>query len=218
MRFLCLHGLGTNSQIFETQTAAIRYDLGDKHIYDFVEGTIPCKMAPEFESVASATDRFFCYADFDDLPSCLAALDQLDTYVQEEGPFDGLMAFSQGATIAATYLANKSRYNEPSPFKCAVLFSAGGVFDVELLKKGVVSPLTAETAGEIIRIPTAHIWGVNDSMVESGTVSAVCEAGKREVYVHDGGHEIPAVRSPVQVKACVRVLRRVISIAASEEK
>ncbi|KAK0667280.1 serine hydrolase FSH [Cercophora samala] len=217
MRFLCLHGLGTNSQIFETQTAAIRYDLADKHSYDFVEGTIPCKMAPEFETVASPTDKFFCYADLDDLETCLTALAQLDTYIQEEGPFDGLMAFSQGATIAATYIADKFRKNEPSPFKFAVFFSAGGVFDVDRLRKGEVSPLTPDKVGELIRIPTAHIWGVNDATVDSGSVSAVCETGKREVYVHDGGHEIPAVRSPAQVKACVRVLRRVISMASDQK-
>lgn len=34
------------SKIFEIQTAAIRYELGDNHIYDFVEGTIPSKMQP----------------------------------------------------------------------------------------------------------------------------------------------------------------------------
>lgn len=46
MRFLCCHGRGTNSLILETQLAALRHELGDGHIYDFVEGTVPASLAP----------------------------------------------------------------------------------------------------------------------------------------------------------------------------
>ncbi|KAK4236507.1 family of serine hydrolases 3 [Achaetomium macrosporum] len=210
MRFLCLHGLGTNSQ-----TAALRYELGDSHTYEFVDGTIPTSMAPEFANVASPNDDFFAYANFDDLASCLTALDQLDAYVAAEGPFDGLLAFSQGATIAATYLAHMHRTGRRPPFKCAVFFSAGGVFDFDLLASGKVKLLTPEDVGEIITIPTAHIWGLQDNTpVQSAAVGAVCAGEKRQVFLHEGGHEIPGVRSPADVKGSVRVMRRVISMAA----
>lgn len=171
-------------------------------------------MAPEFVNVASPTDEFFAYADWDDLPSCLRALDQLDTYIATEGPFDGLLAFSQGATIAATFLAQASRAGKPPPFKCAVFFSAGGVYDVDLVAKGEVQMLTPESVGEVIQIPTAHIWGaVDNTPVESAAVGAVCVAAKRQTFVHEGGHEIPGVRSPADVKGSVRVMRRVIATA-----
>jgi hypothetical protein len=58
MRFLCLHGIGTNNHVLEMQTgithtlndtremlllkdlaATVRYELGDTHTYEFVEGT-----------------------------------------------------------------------------------------------------------------------------------------------------------------------------------
>ncbi|GAB1316524.1 Family of serine hydrolases 3 [Madurella fahalii] len=214
MRFLCLHGLGTNAQIFETQTAALRYELGDSHTYEFVEGTIPTPMAPEFAHVASPTDDFFAYADFDDLTSCVKALNQLENYIASEGPFDGLLAFSQGATISATYLAHAQMRGVAVPFKCAIFFSAGGVFDADLLAKGEVSMLTPESVGEVIRIPTAHIWGLNDSTVNSAAVAAVCAGEKRQVFTHDGAHEIPGVRSPADVKSSVRIMRRVISMAS----
>jgi hypothetical protein len=69
-------------------------------------------MAPEFANVASPNDEFFAYADFNDLASCLTALNQLDAYIAAEGPFDGLIAFSQGATIAATYGSTGERRGE----------------------------------------------------------------------------------------------------------
>ena len=46
MRWLCLHGMGTNSRIFEAQTAAIRYAMGQEHSFEFVDGAAPAKMAP----------------------------------------------------------------------------------------------------------------------------------------------------------------------------
>ena len=46
MRFLCLHGMGTNSRIFEAQTAAIRYLLGSEHTFEFIDGAVPTAMAP----------------------------------------------------------------------------------------------------------------------------------------------------------------------------
>jgi len=37
--------MGTNSRIFEMQTATIRYALGNQHIYEFVDGSFPATMA-----------------------------------------------------------------------------------------------------------------------------------------------------------------------------
>jgi hypothetical protein len=40
MRFLCFHGYGTSSQIFEQQFAAIARALGDNHEYVYLDGEI----------------------------------------------------------------------------------------------------------------------------------------------------------------------------------
>lgn len=45
MRFLCLHGMGTNSRIFEAQTAAIRHNLGSQRTFAFSDGAVPVQMA-----------------------------------------------------------------------------------------------------------------------------------------------------------------------------
>lgn len=216
MRFLCLHGWGTNSQIFETQTAAIRFELGDHHTYEFVEGQLPSDMFPELREVTSSTDEFFSYADPDDLDSCLKALELLDAYVAAEGPFDGIFAFSQGAIIAASYLARKTQVDPDTilPFKCAVFFSAPAVYDYDSLKNGQFRAVTRDMYGELIGIPTAHIWGSNDETIDAATVTGLCAPDVTEVYIHDGGHEVPGVRMNAAVKSSVQIIRRVISMAS----
>ena len=46
MRFLCLHGMGTNAQIFEAQLAQIRSQLVGQHEFVFVDGEVECEPAP----------------------------------------------------------------------------------------------------------------------------------------------------------------------------
>ncbi|KAI1759002.1 serine hydrolase FSH [Hypoxylon sp. FL1150] len=219
MRFLCLHGSGTNSKIFETQTAAIRYSLGDGHTYEFVEGTMPAAAAPEIKELVSPTDELFSYINLENMESCVSALANLDSYIATEGPFDAVLAFSQGAMIAASYITWKLRQNpaleRKSPtFKCAVFFSAWSAYDPDALWKGKLRVLTPSVDGEIIHIPTAHIWGRNDKVsIKASDVSGLCAAGTRQVHVHEGGHEVPGARMSHAVKSSVRIIRRVISSA-----
>jgi hypothetical protein len=177
-------------------------------------------MSEKLQAVASPDDGFFGY-DFDELSTATKALDQLDAYVAAaEEPFDGILAFSQGAALAATWLSRTAlrvgggrEVTNLVGIRCAVFFSSAGAYDSVLLDTGKARLLTAEVDGEVIPIPTAHIWGKQDETLDAASVAGVCAAAKREVYVHEGGHEIPSVRMPGAVKATVRVMRRVIAQA-----
>ncbi|KAI1253865.1 hypothetical protein MGN70_004260 [Eutypa lata] len=222
MRFLCLHGLGSNSKVFETQTAALRYELGDHHVYEFVEGTLPAEMDPDLREVFSPVDEFFAYADFKDIPSCVAALDNLKSYLEAEGPFDAVLAFSQGASLVVSYIAQTMKRNPVaenlSPtFKCAILFAPVAALEPELLRQTTVRTLDPSVDGEVINIPTAHIWGCNDTLTDAVTISSLCASDTKEVYVHSGGHEIPGSRMNNDVKNIVRVIRRVVSMATYKQ-
>ncbi|KAF4239822.1 hypothetical protein CNMCM8980_001472 [Aspergillus fumigatiaffinis] len=110
MRILCLHGAGTNSRIFEmqtgrttafscrsnlTETAAIRYELADRHVYDFVEGTIPWSMYPGVETIALDNEPVFAYFDDKDPQSGLAIYQHFEQHLRDEGPYDGVVAFRE---------------------------------------------------------------------------------------------------------------------------
>lgn len=200
----------------DKQQAALFYELGDQHEYDFAEGTVLDELVPELRNVADSSDEFFSYMRPDDAMSGVTALGYLDAYILREGPFDGVLAFSQGAVLAGTYIMSKLK--PPSelcradpPFRFAIFISANGIYDIDLLQKGVIQLLDADVGSEVIDIPTAHIWGKEDTSCHAAVVSSMCQSTKREVYIHDGGHEIPGVRMPAAVKHSVRAIRRVIS-------
>lgn len=173
--------------------------------------------------VTSSTDEFFSFADIHNFDSCLKALDLLDDYIKAEGPFDGVIAFSQGAIIAASYLCrwrklqqgtNGKGSSTPPPFKCAIFFSATAAYSWNSLKDGNLRALSRAEDGELIQIPTAHIWGRDDDTIDANSVSGLCATDTAETFVHEGGHEIPGVRMNTAVKSSVRVMRRVIAMAA----
>ncbi|KAF2794880.1 DUF341 domain protein [Melanomma pulvis-pyrius CBS 109.77] len=195
MLFLCLHGLGTNNHVLQTQTATIRYEMDKRHTFEFVEGT---------EVVPIATDA----------ESILQALRRLELYIAEEGPFDGAIGFSQGAALLSTYLIKLGQQQPVKilPFRCAIFFSAACPYDALALEDGLIKHGKPDTGKPLIRLPTAHIWGRKDAgyKIESETLCSMCDSNLRDTYVHGEGHEIPGPRAKEDIQGCLRAIRRTI--------
>ncbi|KAK6504589.1 hypothetical protein TWF481_006528 [Arthrobotrys musiformis] len=210
--------MGTNNKVLETQTAAIRAELGDEHTYDFVEGTLPWPKAPDLGLLFSDDDDYFSYFDPSDTGSLHRAILDLRRYIQVEGPFDGILAFSQGATLASTLLLAEQgeldRYQEgnySSAFKCAIFLAAGYAWSFPALKDNKWARVD-ETSGLRIQIPTAHVWAHNDHLGPDvgTTVAALCVPATRHTYIHDEGHTVPGRRSPEKLNSALKIVRRVI--------
>ena len=174
-------------------------------------------MAIDIKAYYPLQDEYYQYFDSTSAPSLSLALAQLERYIQEEGPFDGVLGFSQGATLAATYLARLS-LDYPSrslPFRCAIFFCGGIPFDSEALKLGDMVLVDPGTTGPILGLSTANIWGRND-IIWPGSSEVLCELCDNEyknVYIHDEGHSIPGPRAKEAVQGCVRAIRRAILTA-----
>jgi Serine hydrolase (FSH1) len=84
------------------------------------------------------------------------ALDYLYQIMEEEGPFDGIIGYSEGATVAATLILHEQRRfeiegREPM-FKCALFFAGWPPMDPELNRI-----VLADESDLMITIPTCHI-------------------------------------------------------------
>ncbi|KAJ5526484.1 hypothetical protein N7494_013134 [Penicillium frequentans] len=203
MRIICLHGNGTNSAIMKLQTAPLIHELEEDHEFEFVEGTLQAPMAEGIESLTTPADQdFFAFYNPDDAATLPVALDQLSSYVDAQGPFDGVMAFSAGAALAALYLLQHWEQGKPLPFRFAVFFSTASS-DAELAQLGL-----APTPG-CLKLPTAHIWGQNDLTAPTGgaDMASLCDTSQAFVSVHEGGHEFPRL---AKLTEAVHMMRRAI--------
>jgi hypothetical protein len=148
------------------------------------------------------------------------ACDDIESYIATEGPFDGVIAFSEGAIVAAGLILYKvlvqPEQQRTAPlFRCAIFFSGGTPMDPASFLKGEIRPVEATTYGEVINIPTAHIWGSNDTQGSDigASLRAVCNAELRSTLIHQGGHEIPTPKDVDAFKKMVRYIRKTIDRA-----
>jgi predicted esterase len=103
------------------------------------------------------------------------------------------MGFSQGASLAATYIVRKTQQDQAEAalkpaFKCAVFICGGDAFDLN----GEGAVLTASLVGQVIDVPTAHIVGSKDPYLQASLrLIEICNRESRVVYEHRGDHEVP---------------------------
>ncbi|KAJ5102442.1 Serine hydrolase FSH [Penicillium alfredii] len=176
MRFLCLHGRGTNSKILEIQSgtdlsingppqkkkefiltsniAKIRDELNG-HQFVFIDGMVATEAS---EEAAALAETFYGYlpSRVNDVGEVQDAINALVDYVTMHGPFDGVLGFSEGAIMAATLLVEDAR-NPFADFKCGILFSSGLPLDPNLLRGGAMRCIDPDTDGVVINVPTAII-------------------------------------------------------------
>jgi pimeloyl-ACP methyl ester carboxylesterase len=122
--------MGTNSSIYEAQLAPIYAHLGSEHELVFVDGMIECDAADGVGGIFPAP--FFCYYSKPTKEQLQAAFDLVYEVIDEEGPFDGVFGFSQGAALAASMLMHHQKTNPAAPdlFKVAVFMCASLPFDL----------------------------------------------------------------------------------------
>lgn len=133
------------------------------------------------------------------------------------------MSFSLGATLAASLMIHKLRKDrrrellQPT-FRCAIFFCGGLPEEMPDDGGSRRRVLSFEEDGEVIQVPTAHIWGADDRVYpEFGTVlSKLCRRDARAVFVHPAGHEIPGPKDERSLQEAIRVIKRTIERAEEQ--
>ena len=121
-------------------------------------------------------------------PSSWSACNFLDQMAQQHTsePFEGVLGFSEGASVAVSYILRQSR-NGNTPFRFAIFLCAQPPFDWRT--KG---SLLADEISDRVQIPTAHIVGRKDPGYKAGlALLHICDQRQSKLFEHEGGHTIP---------------------------
>ena len=148
---------------------------------------------------------------FGGTPSVREVLDRLYQIIDEEGPFEGIMGLSEGGMVAATFLVDYFRrgvhQTSPLPLKCAVFM--GGQAPCTTDGKDLI---LADEFGEVISIPTCHIIGYNDPLVDSSmALYHLCDEKSAAIVDHGKGHMPP--RDTASCELIAKGIRDVITRA-----
>ncbi|KAA3465189.1 dihydrofolate reductase-like [Gossypium australe] len=117
MKILCLHGFRTSGKFLQKQISKWDPSLFLHHFQmSDIEGIFP---PPYFEWFQFNKE----FTEYTNLEECISHLCQ---YITDNGPFHGLLGFSQGATLGALLLGYKAQgkvLKEHPPFKMFVSIS-----------------------------------------------------------------------------------------------
>lgn len=208
--------ISTHSSLWTGHSPARHYQV--QHVFRLGQISLGLR-GPGIEAIYGPQQECYAYFDPANLTSIRTALDDLQAYIEVDGPFDGIVGYSQGAAIAATLLL-QDKIDHPSQLeplcKCAVFLSGGVPFDPAALRRGGTRFLDPAVDGEPIAIPTAHIWGSNDLDFPdtSPKLSKLCAADRRTEIVHHGGHEIPALKGAF-LENVVNAFHEIVTMALS---
>lgn len=131
------------------------------------------------------------------------AIGSIREYIAENGPYDGAMGFSQGASmVMALLLDHQAKHPfQPPLFQIAIFFSGG-----------MPEPLKELSQGLKLSISTAHILGGRKDWLyhESLELANVCKKDLRVEFEHNEGHSIP--RKPEMTASMAGAIRRSIDL------
>jgi pimeloyl-ACP methyl ester carboxylesterase len=176
--------------------------------------TLPCL---DIASIADPKARYWAYYDSSSIASGQSALEQLASYTDAEGPFDAVIGFSQGASLAAMHLLRHAQESPdaPPPFRCGIFLSSIAVCDpAALMRHGTVRMLNGKLPPQTppIQVPTAHIWGVNDpSREDSQQLRQLCAPTASHAFIHGDGHIIPGLAAKDDLTSMVKIIRRALA-------
>lgn len=192
LKVLCLHGYRQNSKIFRERSGGFR-KLFKKYI-DFTFVAAPHEIPEDVNLTRPEEEREMGW--WFSKPNSYNAMDRTDicTGYQESlqvikekllsnGPFDGIMGFSQGASLVSLLCILRSNPTEGIGFQFAILIAGF---------KSLVSP-HAPLYDTRIDCPSFHTIGATDGVIPTQASEELLAIFVNGVgYRHDGGHYVPS--------------------------
>lgn len=208
-RILCLHGGGTCSSIFRIQVGSLERMLAKYVDFVYVDAPFECPPGPGVLPIFAGAGPFYKWTSGpdherpnDEKPSDFSIIqDKIRTLTEEDGPFIGILAFSQGVRTAAALLSRVNPTLQHDGLLKTTEERAWG-FSFGILIAGTFPPLhsgiisnseIAEDSAARITVPTLHVLGKHDPFrAESLQVlRQCCEPLDTTVVNFNGNHEVP---------------------------
>ena len=167
----------------------------------------------ELKGIFPETEQCYAFFDHDEPRSMVKAIDDLETYIDLEGPFPFIGAQSSGASLAASLLFHKAETDPAaaSLFKCAMFFSAVTPFDYQALSMNKAKAIEPnENDNLMLCIPTVNVWGHNDKFHadQSSKLSQLCAKEFRQDIIHSENSSIPGAGDEEILIRTVHAIRR----------
>ena len=194
-RILALHGKTQTAESFSKKIGGARRKLAREFDLTFLDGPIDLEeVAVPPPATGASGKAWFLREPLEGKPGefrylkLAEAMKYVTDYASMNGPFDGLMGFSQGGTLAAALAASGA-----IPVRAVITAGAPHIEEAFV----AASEWTA-TSGDAkerdvgLTIPKLHLAGETDAIISVESTDELClMAGSGEMIIHEKGHMFP---------------------------
>uniref|UniRef100_J3MPA8 EF-hand domain-containing protein n=3 Tax=Oryza brachyantha TaxID=4533 RepID=J3MPA8_ORYBR len=186
VKVLCLHGFRTSGSFLKKQISKWHPSILQQFDMVFPDGIFPAGDKSEIEGIFPPPyfEWFQFNKDFTEYTNLDECITHLCDYMMENGPFDGLLGFSQGATLSALligYQAQGKILNDHPPVKFMVSIAGSKFMDPSICSVAYKDP---------IKVKSVHFIGEKDWLkVPSEELAAAFE--DPVIIRHPQGHTVP---------------------------
>ncbi|KAL0282025.1 UNVERIFIED_CONTAM: Dihydrofolate reductase [Sesamum angustifolium] len=186
MRILCLHGFRTSGSFLRKQISKWDPSIFAHFHMDFPDGIFPAGGKSEIEGIFPPPyfEWFQFNKDFTEYTNLEECIAYLCEYITSKGPFDGLLGFSQGATLSALLLGYQAQgkiLKEHPPLKLFVSISGSKFREPSICEVAYKDP---------IRVKSVHFIGDKDWLKLPSEELAIAFVNPL-VIRHPQGHAVP---------------------------
>lgn len=231
LKVLMLHGYTQNGQLFRAKTRVLEKRL--QKAFPSVSLSYPTAQiqlnpadVPGFDGNDTGSSEAYGWwrrRDDSDPPEYIGiedAFDEIAKVLKAEGPFDGVIGFSQGACFAAVVASLLEGDSRRQAFKEAQSRSKNAIaypsafehldhppLKFAIVYSGFIPPGDRYTGiyHPPIETPMCHFIGSLDSVVEEKRTQALVDAtggpDKTQVVIHPGGHFVPTSKQYLDIAA-----------------
>ncbi|KAI9839498.1 MAG: hypothetical protein M1819_002123 [Sarea resinae] len=209
-KILCLHGGGSSAAIFSIQTRKLRHALRNDFRFVFVDAPFECEAGPGVLPIFEGSGPFSEWlrdgqSEQQEAKQLEVVQAILDDVLQEQGPFAGVLGFSQGARIAAGLLLREEeqRLEDERTGICRDYLHFGvflcGTFPA--IQWSTPSPQSVSKSDvrrhDLVSTPTVHLHGSHDPwrMESKLLLARFFDPLHASVMDFSGGHNLPLLGS-----------------------
>ncbi|KAI1099775.1 serine hydrolase FSH [Jackrogersella minutella] len=194
MKILCLHEDGQNRNTFKSSLAPLLQKLNTLNtelLFDFANGPLEYSGIPAKDSLPDESTQYKFY-ETEEAKNIHKASEWLATKLDRDGPYDGVIASSQGAALVSSFLLYRQWYDHelPPAFKFAVFVSGSIVLKV-LNDLGV--PVSNEAEEVVAQAKLRHAQALGPSPVHTAKA-------RRAVFNSDDCFGLNLNRVPLELK------------------
>ncbi|KAL3728681.1 hypothetical protein ACJRO7_033287 [Eucalyptus globulus] len=215
-RILCLHGFRTSAAILETQIRKWPESILEKLDLVFLDAPYPSTGKSSVEGIFDPPYyewlQFQVHQDHTEYQNYEECIAYIEDFMVQNGPFDGLLGFSQGASVCATLPGMQEEgvaLTKVPKIKFVIIISgakAGGA-------KYSAPKLAANAFAAPIKCPSLHFIGEKDFQKTEG-LALIDSFVDPLVIHHPKAHTVPRLDDQ-SVKIAQNFVEKILNLATT---